>query len=412
VGLSRFADWEYCSVVVDREELPPIMEFHSDPHGVAAAYRPVSAVAYDEEGQGWMAWRHSDVMALLRDPSYKKDPAVAADGPYTQTLLAGDFSMLFMDGPDHRRLRGLVSQAFSKRATEALRPRIQMITDDLLDAIDPSNGPVDIVSTFAVPLPITAIAEILGIDPADRADFKRWSDDVALSFDPDLSPEIAERVAASGAELREYIARVIRARRIRPRDDLISALTAVQDADGSQLSDTEAVSAIALLLFGGNATTTDLIGNGLLALLTNPDQVAALISNPALIDNAVEEMLRYDPPVAIGDRIATTDTNLDGCPITRGQWVWPVLSSANRDPDVHSNPDHFDIQRDPIRHVSFGGGPHLCLGAPLAREETQIAISSLVARFPQIRLADPSAAPHYKYIPGFHGLAELHVHLA
>ena len=219
-------------------------------------------------------------------------------------------------------------------------------------------------------------------------------------------------MAASDAELREYIAEVIRARRALPRDDLISGLVAVQDADGSQLSDSEAVSAIALLLFAGNATTTDLIGNGLLALLQHLDQLAALQSDPSLIVNAVEEMLRYDPPVVTGDRIATTDVDLDGCPITPGQWLWPVLSSANRDPVVHADPDRLDIRRDPIHHVSFGGGTHLCLGAPLARMETQIAIGSLVARFPRIRLADPSAVPRYKYVPGFHGLADLHVVLA
>jgi cytochrome P450 len=373
------------------DELLPIAMLDSDPHRTAAAHRSASAAVYDPDQQGWFVLRHADVAALLRDPNLKKDPYLAVDGPYTDTLRSGDFSMLFMDDPDHRRLRGLVNQAFSKRATEALRSRIQEIADNLLDEIDRTSDSVDIVSAFAVPFPITVIAEILGIDPADRADFKRWSDDVALSFDPLLSPEVAEQVAASDTELRNYIAGAIRTRRAQPRDDLISGLVAVQDADGSQLSDAETVSAIALLLFAGNATTTDLIANGLLALLQHPDQLAALQGDPALIVNAVEEMLRYDPPVVIGDRIATTDLDLGGCPITAGQWLWPVLSSANRDPAVYPEPDRLEIRRDPIQHVSFGGGKHLCLGAPLARMETQIAIGSLVARFPGISLADPSA---------------------
>src|SRR5580700_7871861 len=169
----------------------------SDPHGVAAAHRPLSAALYDEENQAWFVLRHNDIAELLRDPSFKKDPLVAVDGPYTQAILAGDHSMLFMDDSDHRRLRGLVTQAFSRRATEASRPRIQTIASDLLDSIDQSSGSVDIVSEFAVPFPIMVISEILGIDPADRAEFKRWSDDIALSFDQTLSPDVAERVAVS-----------------------------------------------------------------------------------------------------------------------------------------------------------------------------------------------------------------------
>ena len=396
----------------DRSELPPIAEFDSDPHRVAAAHRPNSAAVYDADQQAWLVLRHGDVAALLRDPSFKKDPSAAADGPYTQALQAGDHSILFMDDPDHRRLRGLVTQAFSKRATEASRTRIQTTADELLDTIDHTSATVDLVAAYAVPFPITVIADILGIDPTDQTEFKRWSDDVALSFDQLLGPAEVARLAESQVEFREYIAGVISARRVRPGDDLISGLVAVQDADGSQLSDAETISAIALLLFAGNVTTTDLIANGLLALLQHPDQLVMLQSDPSLIVNAVEEMLRFDPPVVTADRIATSNMDLDGCPISAGQWLWGGLSSANRDPAVHPDPDRLDIRRDPIHHVSFGGGRHLCLGAALARMETQIAIGSLIARFPGIRLADPTAAPHYKYVPGFHGLADLQVVLA
>jgi cytochrome P450 len=394
--------------VPDREQESLTAMFDADPHGVAAAHRASSAALYDDVQQAWVVLRHVDVAAMLRDPNLRKNPAAAADGPYTQALLVDDHSMLFMDDPDHRRIRSLVSQAFTKRATEASRPRIQAITDALIDSIDVTTDSVDIVSSLAMPLPIRVIAEILGVDPTDLADFKRWSDDMALSFDPTLSADGAERVAMSDVEFRDYIAGAIRARRSNPHDDLISGLVAAQDEDGSQLSDAEAISAVALLLFAGNATTTDLIANGLFALLQNPDQLTALQSDLSLIANAVEEMLRYDPPIAVGDRIATTDFDLDGCPIKSGQWLWLGLSSANRDPAIHTEPDRFDIPRDPIHQVSFGGGKHLCLGAPLARIETQIAISSLVTRFPHIRLADPYA-PSYKYVPGFHGLADLRV---
>ena len=320
--------------------------------------------------------------------------------------------MLFTDDPDHRRPRGLVGQAFSKRATESNRPRIQATVDNLLDEMATASGPVDLITSLATPFPITVIAEILGIDPADRDDFKRWSDDGALSFDPMLPPDVTERVASSAAELHSYLAETINARREAPGDDLISVLVAAQDTDGAQLSDDEALSSISLLLLAGNITTTDLIGNGVLALLQHPGQLDALRADPSLIANAVEEMLRFDPPVVITDRIATADIVVGGCPIEKGQWLWPVLTSANRDPAVYPDPDRFDIRRADIHHVSFGGGPHLCLGAPLARMEAQIAIDSLVARFPQIRLADPAEPPHFKLVPGFRGLADLNVLLS
>jgi len=398
--------------VADRGGLPPISMFTTDPLRASAAHRPVSAVVYDDDEQGWLALRHADVSVMLRDASFKKDPARAIPGPYTDALLAGDWSMLFTDDDVHRRLRGLVSQAFTKRATEAARPWIQQIADELLEALGASAGPVDLISSFATPFPVDVIAEILGIDRADRAEFKRWSDDIALTFDSTLDDTTAARVAASGQELHDYLGEVIRARRAQPREDLISSLVQAEDADGSQLSDAEAVRAIAELLFGGNATTTDLIGNGILAFLRHPDQLAALRADPTLITNAVEEILRYDTSVVIGDRIPTTDIELGGCPITAGQWVWPVLTSANRDPAVHPDPDRFDIRREPIHHVSFGGGPHYCLGAPLARMETQIAIGSLFARYPQLQLADPSAEPNHKNVYAFRGLADLYVTLS
>jgi cytochrome P450 len=397
--------------MTDRSELPPIAMFSTDPHRASAAYRPVSAAMYDDDQQGWLALRHRDISAMLREPSFKKDPALAVAGPYTQALLMGDWSMLFTDNEVHRRLRGLVSQAFSKRATEAARPWIQQIADQLLDGLSSTADPVELISAFAVPFPVDVIAEILGINKADRDEFKRWSDAVALTFDTTLDEVAAARVADSERELHDYLGAVIRARRVEPREDLISSLVEVRDANGSTLTDLEAVRAIAELLFGGNATTTDLIGNGILALLRNPDQLTALQADPSLITNAVEEILRYDTSVVMGDRIPMNNINLGGCPIKAGEWVWPVLSSANRDPEAHPDPDRFDIRRDPIHHVSFGGGPHYCLGASLARMETQIAIGSLVRRYPDLRLADPSAEPNYKNVYAFRGLSDLHVTL-
>ena len=356
-----------------------------------------------------MVFRHQDVSDLLRAPSCRKDPREALEGPYGEPLLLGDYSILFMDDPDHRRIRSLVTQAFSKRAVEAFRPRTQAIADALLGNIARTSDPADLIASFAVPLPIRVIAEILGVDPADQDDFKQWSDDMALSFDETLTPDEAERVTNSADELRGYIAQTIKARRVDAREDLISDLVAAQDADGTQLSDDEAVSVIALLLFGGNATTTDLIGNGILALLQHPEQLAALRAHPDLIDNAVEETLRFDPSVTVAERIPMTRHEIDQSVIAEREWLCLLLSSANRDPAVHPDPDTFDIRRDDIQHVAFGGGRHFCIGSALARMEAQIAIGSLVARFPRLRLAEPNAEPSYKSVPGFRGLSALEV---
>ena len=390
--------------------LPPIEGFDADPHGIADAYRPVGA-GYRQDQQAWLIFRHEDVASLLREPGCRKDPRVAIEGPYGEPLLKGDYSILFMDDPDHSRIRRLVTQAFSKRATEVYRSRTQDIVDQLLDAMTTAIEPVDLISALAVPLPITVIAEILGIDPAHRDDFKRWSDDMALSFDEALGSEESERVARSDVELRRHIAEVIEARRRHPQQDLISALVAAQDADGSRLSDAEAVSVIALLLFGGNTTTTDLIGNGILALLQHPDQLELLRTDPGLIGNAVEEILRYDTSITLAERIPTDPVQIEDSKIDQGEWLCLLLSSANRDPAVHVNPDMFDIRRHPNDHLSFGGGRHYCLGAALARLETQVAIGSLVARFPKLRLAAPQSEPSRKNVPGFHGLRDLRVRL-
>jgi cytochrome P450 len=402
--------------VTDPSELPPLglasIEFVADPHGVAAAHCQHHGAVFDGDFHGWIVLRHADIAPMLRDPAYLKDPRFALAGPYTDVLLSAEPSMLFADDPDHRRLRSLVSGVFTKRATEASRPRIEAIVDELCQAMAEAGAggnPVDFIAEFAVPFPITVIAEILGIDAADRDDFKRWSDDGALSLDPLLPPEVAARVARSHDELHDYLRAALGERRARPRDDLISALAAVRSDDGSGLSDQEAVSAIALLLLAGNVTTTDLLGNGLLALLRHPEQLAALRDDPALVPNAVEEMLRYDPPVVATDRIATRAQQIDGHEVMPGEWIWPVLTSANRDPQLNVDPDRFDVRRASVTHVSFGGGAHLCLGAPLARLEAQVAIAALITRFPNLRLADAQSTPPYKFVPGFRGLAALSV---
>ena len=319
--------------------------------------------------------------------------------------------MLFMDDPDHRRIRSLVVQAFTRCATACARERVQQIVDELLDKMAAVDGAVDIISWLASPFPITVIAEIRNRSSRPWR-FQTLVRRRCIELRPDARPDVAERVATSSVDLRAYLTDALRRRRIDPGDDLISTLIAVQDADGDQLSDDEAVSAIAILLLAGNITTTDLIGNGLLALLQHPDRLDALRAATSLIDNAVEEMLRYDPPVLATDRIAMAEMSVGGCPIRKCEWIWPVLSSANRDPAMHPAPDRFDTRRENIHHVSFGKGPHLCVGAPLARMEAQIALGSLIKPSTNIAVADPAARLRFKLVPGFRGHIELPVLLS
>jgi cytochrome P450 len=309
--------------------------------------------------------------------------------------------MLFADPPYHTRLRGLVSKTFTPRAVEGMAPRIQEIVDELLDAVD-GREEFDLIDAFAAPLPTIVIAEMLGVDPGDRADFKRWSDQVVQTFNPMISEDERERTAEAALALDTYFRRAIAERRESPRDDMIMGLMNVAEGK-DQLSDDEIVRMCNLLLTAGNVTTTDLIGNGVHALLRFPDQLKKLQDDPSLIKNAVEEMLRYDSPVTQSGRTPMQDIEIGGCPIKRGQSVTPQLAAANHDPAVYPEPHKFDITREDTHHHSFGGGVHFCLGAPLARLEAQIAISTLVRRFPNIRLSDQPV--EWRRLPSFRGLA-------
>jgi cytochrome P450 len=376
--------------------------FSQDPYEVL---RGADAVATDPLLEGVYVAPHAVVSELLRSHAYAKHPTKALDGPYTQMMLAtSSNSLLFMDDPDHTRVRSLVNRAFTRSRVESIRPEIEQIASSLLDAVADESS-FDLMTTFADPLPVLVIGEVLGIDPADRAQFKRWSDDLVLAFDPFLPADTVQRVVQSGADLRSYFTAHVEDRRRAPRDDLTSALVHSHDAD-ERLSMEELLSLLSLLLIAGNVTTTDLIGNAVLALLEHPDQLAILRGDRSLTTNAVEEALRYDSPVLLTDRIPVDDTQVAGCPMKRGQWLWPVLAAANRDPSVHPEPDRFDITRERIDHLSFGGGPHYCLGAPLARLEAQIALSALLDRYSSITL-DPNRSPRRKIVPGFRGLAEL-----
>jgi cytochrome P450 len=395
-------------------QLTPLDErFKHDPNPVLDDLREHEPVHYDGIFKRYVLTRHDDVRALLHDRSLSVDPRNAAEGTFERMFMAiageggevGEPSMLFLDPPAHTRLRGLVNKAFTARAVERQAPRIQEIVDELLDAVA-SEPSFDVIGAFAAPLPTIVIAEMLGVDPAGRADFKRWSDETVKVFNPLLSAEERESAAAAARALSDYFRAAIAHRRAVPGDDLISAMLAV-DEDGDRMTEDEIVTMCNLLLTAGNVTTTDLIGNGVLALLQHPEQLQLLRDDPSLIKNAVEEMLRYDSPVTQSGRTPLVDVEIDGCPIAAGQSITPLLSAANHDPAAYPEPHKFDITRADPHHHSFGGGVHYCLGAPLARVEAQIGIGTLVRRFPALRLAGDSL--DYKTIPSFRGLATLRV---
>lgn len=382
--------------------------YRLDPEPVHDVLREREPVHHDEVLRRWLLTRHDDVDALLRDRSLSSDPRSGAADTFMAAFADANGrepSILLLDPPEHTRLRGLISKAFTPRAIDQMAPRIEEIATTLLDDVADSEG-FDLIASFAGPLPTIVIAEMLGVDPADRLDFKRWSDDGVMNFDPLLSPEMRERVVASSAELDTYFRRVIADRRAAPRADLISAMIAAEDG-GVHMTDDELVTMCGLLLAAGNVTTTDLIGNGTLALLSHPDQLRRLRDDPSLIKNAVEEMLRYDSPVTETARIPLAGTQIGGCPVDAGESLVPVLAAANHDPAVYPEPHAFDITRKDTHHHSFGGGAHFCLGAPLARLEAQIALNALVQRFPALRLGD--APLEYRHIPGFRGLVRLDV---
>jgi cytochrome P450 len=379
-------------------------EFGVDPYAQLRQHHD-GALVYDRSLEGWLALRQEDIIEILRGTDYAKDPRKAADGPYTrlQRAMAGS-SMMFMDDPDRKRVRSLVSRAFTPKRVSAMRPRVEAIATALLDAVA-DRDPFDLMTAYAMPLSIAVIAMLIGVPDDDCEKFKSWSEDLALEYDPALPDDTRARIAKSRNELVMYFVQEIDARTHNPRDDLMTALlTAHNERD--QLSLEELLSTLVMLLVAGNLTTTDLIGNGVLALLEHPDQLELLRRDLSLLPNAIEEILRYDSPVTITDRIATVDVEIGGCPVRRGQWVWPALVAANHDPAAHPDPERFDIRRDNPTHVSFGVGPHICLGAPLARLEAQVALEVLLDRCPTLSL-DPATPPVRRSMPAFRGVERL-----
>ena len=355
--------------------------FIEDPYRTYEQLRQKDPVHRMRLIEAWALTRYEDVQDVLID--HKRFTNAERNYDYMQYR-----TFLDLDPPDHTRLRGLVSKAFTPRAVRELAPRIQGLVDELLDAVA-GKSRIDLISDFAFPLPVIVIAEMLGVPAEDRARFREWSDDIALSVNPLLNSGQIERVQQATEELFDYFEGIIEQRRQAPQNDMISALLAAEE-EGDRLTHEELLSTLMLLLVAGNETTRNLIGNGMLALLKSPAQLQRLRDHPELLDSAINELLRYDSPVQIDSRNAIDDVEIGGKRIAAGQRILAIVGAANRDPKVFPNPDELDIGRDEVSHLSFGRGIHYCLGSPLAILEGRIAFTSLLERFSSIRLAsDP-----------------------
>ena len=372
---------------------PMAAGFRENPYPFYRRLRETDPFHKSRAADGFVLSRHADVMAVLRDPEFSSDERNQTRFPRMVARMAragvpdpykdDSMSMLRLDPPDHTRLRGLVAKAFTPRAVERMRPRVEQTLKELVES-RPAHGAMELVREFAAPLPVRAIAEMLGIPPEDHERFRHWSDEIVRSLGDGT---IEDRLAAERArgELGRYFEAIVAARRIAPRDDLISALAEAEES-GDRLRLSEMFATLVLLLVAGNETTTNLITNSMLALLQNPEQLELLRRSPERIPAALEELLRFDSPVQLTSRIVTRDRELNGQPLRRGQQLVLLLGAANRDPAAFADPERLDVTRTDVRHLSFSHGIHFCLGAQLARLEGTLALEALVTLYPKITL--------------------------
>ena len=383
-------------------------------YSVIRTVRPVLEVpvpGYTGPGM-WMLTRYRDVHAVLRDPRFSVEriraPLVRDNldrmPEFLRQSAQGMRSMLIIDPPDHTRVRKLVNKAFTPKRIAALRGHIETIVRELVDEAE-AKGEFDLIHDLAEPLPAIVIAELLGVPPTDHRQFREWSSAMIAGF---ASPRAETRDAATAAtrSLFGYLTDTIAARRRDPRDDLISAMIEAQE-ERDALTDGELLATTNLLLLAGHETTTNLIGNGTLALLREPDEWRRLCAEPALLETGIEELLRFDGPVQATLRVALEDVQIDEHTIPEGALVLVSIGAANHDPATFEDPDQLDLARDPNPHLAFGFGTHFCLGAPLARLEARLAFEALVQRFPGLTLMDET--PRYRPNPVLRGLVRLDV---
>jgi cytochrome P450 len=386
----------------------------ADPYPAWERLREEDPVHWSESLGGWVLTRYADVRAALADVRLSADritPFLSRRGPTATEAVEALLRRLglwvvFTDPPIHTRLRGVLGRAFTGRAIELRRSRVEGIVGWLLDRAA-AAGEFDVIRDFANPLPVAVIGDLLGIPPEDHERLKAWSDELAIFVGSALTtPDKDERAARGVAELHEYFEDVVARRRAVPDDDLVTALLAAEQRDDG-LSQAELVASCVLLLFAGHETTTNLIGNSVLALLRNSAAARTWREDPALTASAVEELLRFDGPTAAMVRVAREDLPIDDRVVHRGDRLFLMINAANRDPRQFHEPDRLDLRRADNRHLAFGHGIHFCLGAPLARLEGQVALPALLARFP--RLSPRGEAPEWLDSLVFRGMRSLPV---
>jgi cytochrome P450 len=389
--------------------------FLADPYPVYRGLRQTPVIRDDARAL-WVVAGHPEVLTALTSPhtsvataAARIRPALGARAAHFEPLMAAVSHFLTRtDPPDHTRLRSLVQKAFTNQAVERMQTTVRALVDRFLDELN-GAGEVDIMPTLAVPLPITVITQLLGMSHAEVARIKAWTDDLASVADNDPREEVLERAQQSHFAMRDYVFEVIRERTRHPAEDLLSALIAAEEA-GERLTQDELFGLVQVLLIAGQETTTNLIGNGLHALLHHPEALARLRAEPALLMGAVEECARWDSPVQARTRVTTAALDLHGQTVPAGQTLLLLLGAANRDPRAFADPDRFDIARVHNHHLSFGHGVHYCLGATLARLEMRVTLEAMLARWPALTLA-PGPPPRRRPNFGLRGFTELRLTL-
>jgi len=374
-------------------------EFLANPYPIYDQLRTSDPIFWSAENGYWILTRYADIASLIQNVHLSSNRIGAhsdrmpkeAKEYFRPFFTAVSSWMLMVDPPDHTRLRGLVNKAFTPGVVENMRELVQDLVDKMLAAVK-DQGRMDVISDLANPLPATVIAELLGVPGADHQQFKKWSDDVAVALSGIDSGATRDELQAlyitaqkSVLELSSYFREKVVELRLHPQDNLLSALVQAEE-QGDRLTEEELFANCVLLMIAGHETTTNLIANGILALLQNPDQQEALRLNPDLIVSAVEELLRYDSPVQKMGRIASADIHIGGKQFQKGQLIVFNFAAGNRDPEQFASPNQLDIARRPNRHLAFGHGLHYCVGAALARLEGQIAVNTVLSRMPKIRL--------------------------